>query len=261
MPTMLVPAEPRKRDRLSAMTDDEHERAQPGGAGARRRERLGAARLYLVCPSRFDASPAGVRALERLIEEAVAGGVDVVQLRDKEIDDDRLTELARAAVALCGRLGALLIVNDRPRVALAAGADGVHVGQDDMPVAQARSLVGADMLIGLSTHAAHEVDAARPRAPDGGAAVDYIGVGPVHPTPTKPGRPAVGLELVRHAAAAAHVPFFAIGGLHAGNVDQVLDAGARAVCVLRAVSDADDPRRAARALRERIDARAVAGAR
>ncbi|HXW58646.1 MAG TPA: thiamine phosphate synthase, partial [Solirubrobacteraceae bacterium] len=188
------------------MSDSEH--ARRGDAGERRRERLRGARLYLVCPARFDASPASTRELERLIEGAVTGGVDVVQLRDKELDDERLTELARAAGALCARLGALLIVNDRPHVARAAPADGVHVGQDDMPVARAREVVGRDMLIGLSTHAGREVDAALAPAPDGAPVVDYIGVGPVRETPTKPGRPAVGLELVRHAAAGARVPFF-----------------------------------------------------
>ena len=125
-----------------------------------------------------------------------------------------------------------------------------------MPVDEVRELVGADMLIGLSTHAPREIDAAVAVAPDGTPSVDYIGVGPVHETPTKPGRAAVGLALVRHAAASASVPFFAIGGIDARNIDEVLDAGARAVCVLRAVADADDPQLAARELRERLDAHA-----
>ena len=149
-------------------------------------------------------------------------GSSVVQLREKHLPDDELTAVANAARALCERLGALLIVNDRPQVALEAGADGVHVGQDDMPVEQVRELVGPEMLIGLSTHAPAEIDAADP------ALVDYIGVGPVHETPTKPGRPAVGLELVRYAAANARVPFFAIGGLDAANVGEVIERGRRA---------------------------------
>ncbi len=159
--------------------------------------------------------------------------------------------MAHAARALCERLGALLIVNDRPWVAREVGADGVHVGQDDMPVAEVREVVGPDMLIGLSTHTPAQIDATDP------ALVDYIGVGPVHETPTKPGRAAVGVELVRYAAAHAPVAFFAIGGLHAGNVAEVLDAGASRVCVLRAISAADDPEQAARELRELIDGRAT----
>jgi thiamine-phosphate pyrophosphorylase len=216
--------------------------------GADRRGRLSAARLYLVC----DASPGG-RALPDVLRPAIAGGVQVVQLRDKLLDDDELVAVANAARALCERLGALLIVNDRPFVAREAGADGVHVGQDDMPVADVRNMVGEDMLIGLSTHATAEIDAAAPRMADGTPLVDYIGVGPVHETPTKPGRPAVGLELVRYAAASSQVPFFAIGGLRAGNVSDVLAAGASRVVVLRAIADAEDPERSARELRELLD--------
>jgi thiamine-phosphate pyrophosphorylase len=218
--------------------------------GADRRARLVAARLYLVCGA--GASPRGLE-LPDLIRGAVAGGVDVVQLRDKHLPDDELVAVANAARALCERLGALLIVNDRPLVAREAGADGVHVGQDDMAVAEVRELVGPDMLIGLSTHAQSEIDAAEASGPDGESAVDYIGVGPVHATPTKPGRPAVGLELVRYAAAHARAPFFAIGGLDAGNVQEAIAAGTSRVCVLRAIADAEDPERAARELREQLE--------
>lgn len=206
-----------------------------------------AARLYLVCGADGGAVHPG--NLPELLRDAVAGGVKVVQLREKELPDDELLAVANAARALCERIGALLIVNDRPYVAVEAGADGVHVGQDDMNVEEVRRLVGEDMLIGLSTHAPHEIDAVDP------ALVDYIGVGPIHETPTKPGRPAVGLELVRYATAHAPVPFFAIGGLDEGNVEQVLDAGASRVCVVRAITEAADPESAARALRELIDAR------
>jgi thiamine-phosphate pyrophosphorylase len=215
--------------------------------GARRRARVAAARLYLVCDSR----PRGCD-LPELVRAAVAGGVDVIQLRDKQLADDELTAVAHATAALCARLDALMIVNDRPHVALAAGADGVHVGQDDMPVAAVRALVGADMLVGLSTHASSEIDTLDAEL------VDYIGVGPVHATPTKPGRPAVGLQLVRHAAASSPVPFFAIGGLNADNVGAVLEAGAERVCVVRAIADTEDPERAARALRVQIDTRVAA---
>jgi len=212
-----------------------------------RRERLDVARLYLVC----DATPGG-RPLSEVLPAAIAGGVDIVQLRIKDpIDDAQLLAHARRAQALCARAGALFVLNDRPDLAREAEADGVHVGQDDMPVAEVRELVGQDMLIGLSTHAPTEIDAVTPQAVAG--TVDYIGVGPVHATPTKPGRPAVGVQLVRYAAVNAQVPFFAIGGLHAGNVREVLDAGATRVCVLRTIAQAADPGQAARELRALID--------
>ena len=210
--------------------------------GTERRARLAAARLYLVCGARAETGD-----LPELLRAAIAGGVDVVQLREKQLPDEELVAVASALRALCGRLGALLIVNDRPMVALEAGADGVHVGQDDIAPAQVRELVGPELLIGLSTHAPAEIDAVD------ATVVDYIGVGPVHETPTKPGRPAVGPGLVRSAAATAAVPFFAIGGLHAGNLDEVLQAGARRVCVLRAISDAAEPQAAAQQLRELLE--------
>jgi thiamine-phosphate pyrophosphorylase len=216
--------------------------------GSERRERLAGARLYLVC----DANPGG-RALPDVVRPAIAGGVDIVQLRDKQLPDEELAAVAHAAHALCEALGAMLIVNDRPFVAREAGADGVHVGQDDMPVADVREIVGPDMLIGLSTHAEQEIDAAAPAAADGTPLVDYIGVGPVHETPTKAGRPAVGVELVGYAAAHASVPFFAIGGLSVANIGQAIAAGASRAVVLRAIADAEDPERAARELRALLD--------
>ncbi|HXA53730.1 MAG TPA: thiamine phosphate synthase [Solirubrobacteraceae bacterium] len=209
----------------------------------RRQARLAQAHLYLVC----DAQPGG-RELAAVLRAAIAGGVDVVQLRDKRLGDDELIAVARAARALCAQLGALFIVNDRPEVALAAGADGVHVGQDDTPVAEVRRLVGPEMLIGLSTHTPAAVDAAGPEL------VAYIGVGPVHATPTKPGRHAVGLELVAYAAAHARVPFFAIGGIDERTLPAVVGAGARRVAAVRAIADAPDPERAARTLRAQLQA-------
>jgi thiamine-phosphate pyrophosphorylase len=219
--------------------------------GADRRARLAAARLYLVCGSISDSSSPSKRALPDLLREAIGGGVDVVQLREKHLPDEELVAVANAARALCDRYGPptpLLIINDRPLVASEVSADGVHVGQDDMPVEEVRELVGPDMLIGLSTHAPAEIDAVDAEL------VDYIGVGPIHETPTKPGRPAVGLELIRYAAERAPVPFFAIGGIDADNAPDAIDAGARRLCVLRAIASAEDPERAARGLRELLDA-------
>jgi thiamine-phosphate pyrophosphorylase len=210
--------------------------------GAERRARLATARLYLVC----DSQPGG-RELSGVLRAAIAGGVDIVQLREKRLSDRELTEVVHTARTICVQLGALLIVNDRPTVALEAGADGVHVGQQDVPVVQVRELVGPDMLIGLSTHVPAEIDHA------GMADVDYIGVGPVHATPTKPGRPAVGLELVRYATGHSRLPFFAIGGIDGDNIEAAIEAGARRVAVVRAIADATNPEVAARTLRNALD--------
>jgi thiamine-phosphate pyrophosphorylase len=200
------------------------------------RERLQAARLYLVCDSRGEA----------FLHAALEGGVDVIQLRDKEASDEELLEAAADFRRAADAHGALFILNDRPDLVAAAAADGVHVGQDDMPVAEARAVVGPERIVGLSTHSPAQIEAARSSAPD------YIAVGPVHATPTKPGRPAVGLELVRHAAQNAPEPWFAIGGIDPSTIGAVVDAGARRVVVVRAITEADDPRAAARALRARL---------
>lgn len=220
----------------------------PDPDGEQRRTRLAAARLYLVC----DCVP-GERDLSEFIGEAIDGGVDVVQLREKRLEDEFLLEAASVAADACDAHGALFIVNDRPDIAAEVRADGVHLGQDDMPVHQAREIVGPDMLVGLSTHAPSQIDAALAMTADGAPYVDYIGVGPVHATPTKPGRPPVGTELVAYASAHARVPFFAIGGIDAERIDAVLDAGATRVCVLRAICDAREPRRAALALRAALE--------
>jgi thiamine-phosphate pyrophosphorylase len=189
--------------------------------------------LYLITPARQD--------LEGFLEAAVRGGVDIVQLREKELPDGELLRVLQRARALTRRLGVPLVVNDRPDLAVLCGADYVHVGQDDLPVAAARRFgVG----VGQSTHAPAQVDASE---------ADYVGVGPVYATPTKAGRPPVGLELVRHAAAHARVPWFAIGGIELSNVREVVEAGAARVAVLRAVGDARDPEAAARALRDALD--------
>jgi thiamine-phosphate pyrophosphorylase len=198
-------------------------------------ERIAAARLYLVCPAR----PGG-REPEPFLTAAIAGGVDVVQLRDKDATEEELLRAGARFGAVCCDHDVPFIVNDRPDLAVELEADGVHLGQDDMPVERARAIVGPDRIVGLSTHTPAEVDAA--------TGVDYVAVGPVHATPTKPGRPAAGLELVRHAAAHARVPWFAIGGLDAGNAGDVVVAGARRIVVVRALTAAPDPEAAARAL-------------
>ncbi len=175
---------------------------QTGSVGSRH-EHLAAARLYLVCGDQPDS----------FLEAALRGGVDVVQLRVKSADEAAIVSAGHRFRQITERHGALLILNDRPDLVAGIDADGVHVGQDDVPVAEARGIIGADRLLGLSTHSPAQVEAA------GAAGVDYIGVGPVHETPTKPGRRAVGLDLVRYAAQHATVPFFAIGGIERVNVD------------------------------------------
>jgi len=185
-------------------------------------------RLYLV----VDARP----ALAELLEAAVRGGVDVVQIREKDLPDSHLLPRLEEAREVTRRLGVPLVVNDRVDLAALVEADFVHVGQDDLPVAAARRLVPR---VGLSTHAPAEIDRAD---------ADYIGVGPIFATPTKPGRPAAGLDLVRYAAAHARVPWFAIGGVDESTVEQVVAAGARRVAVVRAIADAPDPERAAAAM-------------
>jgi thiamine-phosphate pyrophosphorylase len=220
--------------------------------GARRRERLRDARLYLAVECR----PPGSRALQELLEAALGGGVDMVQLRDKEASDDELLGAAEVFRRACDRHGALFWLNDRPDLVEAAGADGVHLGQDDMPVDEARGLVGPEVLIGLSTHSAQQLDAALR------ADADELSVGPVYQTPTKEGRPAAGLDYVRHAARVAgpDVPWFAIGGIDLDNVRDVVDAGASRIVVVRAIRDAEDPRAAAAALRAALDRGAVGAA-
>jgi thiamine-phosphate pyrophosphorylase len=227
------------------MASSGHEVSAAAGAGRpagdRRRARLARARLYFAC----DPWPGGRDAGE-VLAAALAGGVDVVQLRAKDAPDDEVLRAAETFAARCAEAGALFVLNDRPDLAVAAGADGVHVGQADATVDAARAVVGDERLVGLSTHSPAQLDAA--------SGVDYVAVGPIHATPTKPGRPAVGLEPVRYAAAHADVPFFAIGGIDPGNVQEPIAAGARRVVVVRAIAEAPDPEAAARALRRALDA-------
>lgn len=200
--------------------------------------RLAEARLYFVTDAGTD---------EHVLSEALAGGVDVLQLREKDAPDAEILAAARLFRDLCDAHEALFVLNDRADLAVAAAADGVHVGQDDESVAEVRRAVGPDVLIGLSTHSREQLAAGL--ASD----ADYVCVGPVYATPTKPDYPAVGLELVRHAAAVADRPWFAIGGIDGANVREVAAAGARRVVVVRAVRDAPDPRVAAAGLRGALE--------
>jgi thiamine-phosphate pyrophosphorylase len=211
--------------------------------GESRRERLRRARLYLV----VEAEPRG-RSPERLLAAALNGGTDMVQLREKEAGDDAILRAAAGFRRLCDEHDALFWLNDRPDLALAAGADGVHVGQADAPVAEVREQVGPELLIGLSTHSPAQLRAGL------ASGADELSVGPVFETPTKRGRPAVGLGYVRHAAAVAgDRPWFAIGGIDLDNVPEVVAAGARRIVVVRAIRDAADPRAAAVALRSALE--------
>ncbi|MEW1547222.1 thiamine phosphate synthase [Streptomyces tsukubensis] len=207
------------------------------------RARLADARLYLCTDARTRQGD-----LPDFLDAVLSSGVDIVQLRDKGMEAaEELAHLAVFADA-CRRHGALLAVNDRADVAHAAGADVLHLGQGDLPVPAARALLGDGILIGRSTHSTAEAGAA---AVQPGA--DYFCTGPCWPTPTKPGRSAPGLDLVRATAALdTGRPWFAIGGIDEGNLDQVLDAGARRIVVVRAVTEADDPGAAAARLSKRI---------
>ena len=205
-----------------------------------RRARLQSARLYLVC----DARP------EAFLRAALRGGVDIVQLRDKTLDDDALVAAARVFRTVADEFDALFVLNDRPDLVDACDADGVHVGQDDATPAAARAAVGPERIVGRSTHTPAQGDSAR-----WDADVDYMAVGPVHATPTKPGRPAAGLDYVSWAA--RHVrerPWFAIGGLNASNLHEVVSRGARRVVVVRAITEAADPEAASRSLRAALEA-------
>ena len=206
---------------------------------ARRRDWLRRAHLYLVT----EAEPGG-RAPEELLRPALQAGVDVVQLREKSGSDHAVVRAGRVFRRLCDAYDALFFVNDRPDLAIACGADGVHLGQDDGHVDAARRAVGEDLLIGVSTHSPAQVDAVE--------GADYFAVGPVFATPTKPDYPPVGTALVEYAAAHARVPFFAIGGIDSANVAEVVAAGAERVAVVRAIRDAADPAAAAHAIREHL---------
>jgi thiamine-phosphate pyrophosphorylase len=207
--------------------------------GAGRRERLARSRLYLV----LEARPHGADP-RPLLEAALRGGVDVVQLREKELADEALVAAAEPFVKACRERGALFVLNDRPDLVEQCGADGVHVGRSDTPVEEARAVVGTDRLVGVSVSTLGELEDV--------AGADYVGV-TAFATPTKEDAVAGGLELLRASAQALTVPWFAIGGIELANVAEVAAAGAPGIAVVRAIRDAEDPETAARELREALD--------
>ncbi|OXM51231.1 thiamine phosphate synthase [Amycolatopsis thailandensis] len=212
----------------------------PTLSGPQIRAALADARLYLCTDAR-----SGRGDLAEFADAALAGGVDIIQLRDKTIEAKQEIAALEVLAEACEKHGKLLAVNDRADVALAAGAHVLHLGQDDIPVPLARRVLGDDVVIGRSTHSAEQAKAA---AEEPG--VDYFCTGPCWPTPTKPGRPAPGLDLVRSTAAfGTSRPWFAIGGIDTERLPEVLDAGASRIVVVRAITEAEDPEAAARTLR------------
>jgi thiamine-phosphate pyrophosphorylase len=200
------------------------------------------ARLYLVTRAQLRAG-----SLAGFLPDLAAAGVDAVQLREKDLEAGEILRLSGPIVEACRAAGIDFVVNDRPDIAFALGV-GVHVGQNDLPAAAARAIVPCGP-VGLSTHSEQEVDGAIAL----GDVIDYFAVGPVYETPTKPGRPSVGLGLVSYAAARAARPWFAIGGIDETNLSKVMDAGAKRVVVARAISEASDPVAAAARLRAILD--------
>ncbi|MFJ8568931.1 thiamine phosphate synthase [Streptomyces sp. NPDC093514] len=209
---------------------------------------LSDARLYLCTDARKRQGD-----LPEFLDAVLSCGVDIVQLRDKGMEAGEELEHLQVFAEAARRHGKLLAVNDRADVAHAIGSDVLHLGQGDIPVPAARAVLGEQVLIGRSCHAEAEVDAAVAEA-----GVDYFCTGPCWPTPTKPGRHAPGLDLVRYAASLEQDrPWFAIGGIDSSNLDEVLDAGATRIVVVRALTEAADPGKAAAALAERVRARLV----
>jgi len=200
---------------------------------------VGERRLYLCTADRPD--------LARFLTACIAGGVDIVQLRDKRLDARPLLARARLAASVCRDSGVPFLLNDRPDLALECGADGVHVGQDDAPALLARRILGPGAIVGLSTHAQAEIDAAAQEP------ADYLSAGPVSATPTKPGRPGTGLGYLRYAAATATVPWFVTGGVTPETVPVMAEAGAQRFVVVRWLTESGAPTAAARALRTVID--------
>ncbi len=204
------------------------------------RQRLSAMQLYVITGDAGDAARTLV-----ILDQALAGGADVVQLRKKSWEKGPLLELAVQVRRLTREANALFIVNDHLDVAMAADADGIHLGQEDLPLAVARRF-WPGRIVGRSTHSVVQALAAE------GEGADYVAIGPLFATTTKPGRTPVGLAMVRDIAPRLKIPFVAIGGIDERNADQVLQAGARALAVVRAIYDAPLPRQAAAALKERV---------
>ncbi len=202
-------------------------------------ERLARRRLYLCTADRPD--------LATFLEACIDGGVDVVQLRDKHLEARHVVERGRLAARVCAEHDVPFILNDRPDLALEIGADGVHVGQDDVSPSLARRILGQDAIVGLSTHADKELEASRDEP------VDYVSAGPVTPTPTKPGRPGTGPRYVTFAVANAGRPVFVTGGVTPRTVPALAAAGARHFVVVRYLTESDDPQRSAALLRASID--------
>lgn len=196
--------------------------------------------LYLVSGAHIAAGP-----LARLVPELAHAGVDLIQLREKKIETGELLRAAAPIALACREAGVPFIVNDRPDLAVTLGADGVHVGQEDMQVEAARAIVG-ERIVGLSTHARDQIERAE------SSSADYIAVGPVYETPTKPGRKSVGLEALRFAATTSSKPWFAIGGIDRSNLEDVIAAGATRIVVVRAITEAKDPVAAAAELKARL---------
>jgi thiamine-phosphate pyrophosphorylase len=197
-------------------------------------------RLYLCTPDRPD--------LAQFVADCIAGGVDIVQLREKQLEARALMDRARVVRDVCADAGVPFILNDRADLALGVGADGVHVGQDDAPVGLARRILGPDRIIGLSTHSDEDLSGALD------ADVSYISAGPVEATPTKPGRPGTGLDYLRRASERSPVPVFVTGGVTPERVRALASAGARRFVVVRYLTEASEPRQAAQRLRDAIDA-------
>lgn len=209
-------------------------------ADSRGRALIEGRRLYLCTGDRPD--------LEEFLTACIRGGVDLVQLRDKELEARPLLRRAEVAMSVCASAGVPFVLNDRPDLALACRADGVHVGQDDAPPALARRILGPDAIVGLSTHAPAEWEAAA------GEPVDYLSAGPVNATPTKPGRPGTGLEYLEHVSGTGRdIPWFVTGGATPETIPGMAAAGARRFVVVRYLTGSDEPEAAARRLRAVID--------
>lgn len=204
--------------------------------GDERRERLRRSRLYVVTGAREEN-----RDLPDFLDAILGAGVDIVQLREKEAEAGDLVRWSRVFRKAADKHGALFTMNDRADIAIACEADGLHLGQNDLPPQWARRIIGSDLILGLSCHSSTDHDNAPGEA-------DYLTAGPIWPTPTKPGREGTGLELLHRAALRVRRPWFAIGGVDANNVREVVGAGARRIVIVRAVTEADDPASVVRAL-------------